>query len=347
MIENGLILEKYLILAVNNINGVNIKPNHINFKCNICGDGRHGKKRGHLLYVISDDTFEYFWTYKCFNEGDCQCAGDGNAWSGERWLKHTSPALYSQYVKEILQPLNEEKKKSLKEQQKQAREKYLKEKEKRRKENIEKEKDAVKFFIPISKPNQKHQWLIDKATKLCIERKIPNDVWNRWYVCYDGMYKNRLVIPFYSDTNEIFYYQCRSLDGSEPKYLNRIQDKDKALYNIHKIDRLKPVIIVEGVIDSLFIENSIAVLGLGISNYVNEELKDLEKHYLFDNDKAGKQRSKKLLKQGESVFLWNRWKYKDCKDINDIVIKYNIDKLTFTQLQEKFTTNQYDKLYLE
>ena len=135
--------------------------------------------------------------------------------------------------------------------------------------------------------------------------------------------------------------------GNAPKYLNRIQNKDRALYNIHNIEKDNPVILLEGVIDCLYIQNSIAMLGLSFSPFVSNFLNKLNVHYLLDNDKAGRSKSKKFLLEGKSVFLWDKWKYNDCKDINEIVVKYGIYSFSYKELKSCFTTNVYDSLYLE
>jgi len=338
-IDKNIILEKYLRLAVRDIHGANFKSNHMNFRCNICGDGKKKtNKRGHLLLSKSRETYEEFWMYKCFNEG---CTAENKPWSAENWLKFTSPYLYKDYVKEIFVPT-------------QQKELELKPKEidrfevKRKKDlAIRKEKNAIKYFISINSKSIKHKDLLNKAITLCTTRMVPENVWSTWFVATDGIYKNRMIIPFYDKGNKIYYYQARDLIGNSPKYLNRIQDKDKALYNIHNIDTTKPVIALEGVIDSLYVKNSLAVLGLSFSEYITDKFSKLDVHYLLDNDEAGKHKSKKLLEEGKSVFLWSRWKYKDCKDINEIVIKYGIKSFDFDELKYCFTTNVYDTLYLE
>jgi hypothetical protein len=342
-IDKNTILEKYLRLAVRDIHGANFKSNHINFRCNICGDGnKKTNKRGHLLLSKSRKTYEEFWIYKCFNEG---CRAEVKTWSGENWLKWTSPYLYKDYVKEVFVPIKNNKK---------TKEEELKLKELSRLDDISKKKmatrkenKAIKFFIPITCNDNKHRDLLDKAISLCTTRKIPENIWKNWFVATDDKYIGRIIIPFYDKKNKIYYYQARDLIGNDPKYLNRIQDKDKALYNIHNIDTTKPVIVLEGIIDSLFVNNSLAVIGLALSEYIIDKLSKLNVHYLLDNDKAGKHKSKKLLEEGKSVFLWNRWKYKDCKDINEIVIKYGITSFDFDELKYYFTTNVYDTLYLE
>lgn len=345
-LDKNIILEKYLRLAVNDIHGCIVRPNHINFKCNICGDGeKKSNKRGHLRLSLSPENYEEYWTYKCFNEG---CRAEVKAWSAENWLKFTSPFLYKDYVKELFSYKTpniskEKKKKQLQKQQEKNRIENIRKKE----VTIRKEEKAVKYFLPITSKSVKYKGLLNNAIDLCISRKIPESVWKKWFVSTHGLYKDRMIIPFYDSSDNIYYYQARDLVGNKPKYLNRIQNKDEALYNIHNIEKDKPVIILEGVIDSLYVQNSIAMLGLSFSPYMSDVLSKLDVHYLLDNDNAGKSKSKKFLLEGKSVFLWNKWKYQDCKDINEIVVKHGIENFTYNMLQSCFTTNVYDTLYLE
>lgn len=345
-IDKNIILEKYLGLAVNDIHGSIVKTDHINFRCNVCGDGeKKSNKRGHLRLCKSEKTYENFWSFKCFNEG---CRAHDKSWSAENWLKFTSPYLYKDYVKEVFGVIkpdpNIEKKK---EQRRKQQENFIIEKDKKRKISLRKEQNAVQYFLPIMSKSIKHRKLLDNAISLCTSRKIPESVWKKWFVSTNGIYKDRMIIPFYDKNDNIYYYQARDLVGNNPKYLNRIQNKDESLYNIHNIEKDKPVILLEGVIDSLYIHNSMAMLGLSFSPYVSDLLNTIDAHYLLDNDKAGKSKSKKFLLEGKSVFLWDKWKYNDCKDINEIVVKYGVDSFSYEELKSCFTTNVYDTLYLE
>jgi len=343
MFNRHVILERYLHLAVGGLKRKIIKTNNINFSCNVCGDGKTGNRmRGHLLRSKSRKSSEYFWAFKCFNEG-CPASGEGNAWSAEKWLKFTSKELYKRYSRELFKIHSSEKENSEKEREERLRQKKLE--EEKRKKQIEKEKQAIKHFKTI---NGDSDFLSQKGREFVEKRRIPREVWKRWWVATGGMYRNRLIIPFFNKSNTIYYYQARTLVGDEPKYLNRLGSKDDVIYNIDHIDPSKPVIVLEGIIDSLFIENSIAIIGASISNKVKKRISKLDVYYLFDNDKTGMEKSKKLLLDGEKVFLWNKWHLSSgCKDINDVIVKYEIEKFKFGHLEDYFSKNFYDKLYLE
>ena len=98
-LDNNPLLWKYLETIASSFDGAIIHSSSIRFRCPICGDGKTKlKKRGNIIW----DKNRNLIYYKCFNEGDCECAGDGNAWGGARFLNHINPILYKQYITESL-----------------------------------------------------------------------------------------------------------------------------------------------------------------------------------------------------------------------------------------------------
>ncbi len=181
---------------------------------------------------------------------------------------------------------------------------------------------------------------------------IPEKYAKGLFICDNGKYYGRVILPFYGSKGDILYYQARDLVGREPKYLNRKLGKDDALFNEQLIDKNKPVIVLEGPIDAMFIENAVATMGVSIKPNIQERLNKLNTFYLLDNDVAGYKLSIKLLRQKRPVFLWKKF-IKDynlpqkCKDINDTYIHLNkTEEFTFEQLSKYFTTNILDQIYL-
>ena len=80
------------------------------------------------------------------------------------------------------------------------------------------------------------------------------------------VHKNRLVIPFVNERDEIEFYQTRTIlnkdKKTKPKYLGKV-GAEKTLFNIDKVssDHDK-VYIFEGPIDAFFVRNSVAVAGI-------------------------------------------------------------------------------------
>jgi hypothetical protein len=80
--------------------------------------------------------------------------------------------------------------------------------------------------------------------------------------CYSGTYENRIIIPSYDYENNLNYFVARSyLNNTKMKYKNPEVDKDTLIWNEHLLDWDKPIYIVEGVFDSIFLPNSIPMLG--------------------------------------------------------------------------------------
>ena len=66
----------------------------------------------------------------------------------------------------------------------------------------------------------------------------------------------------YDKEGELNYYIARSWDlKSRAKYKNPEAEKDKIIFNESLIDWNKDIYLVEGVFDSFFLDNSVAMLG--------------------------------------------------------------------------------------
>jgi hypothetical protein len=303
-------------------------------RCNVCGDGdpKNGKKRAVILKSRTP------WMYYCYNEG---CSMPVKA-----WMKYYFNSYYNDYVKEIFKlervsRLGNDMANPIIQNN----------------VDIEKpvydEQNDVRHFKSIF---SSHMPIFETARQYCKNRLIPYGVWSKWYVSVGGFFKNRLVIPYYDNDGKIYHYQCRDLIGdSKYKYLSRLISNDDSVYNLYNINRNKPVVYLEGAIDSLFIENAVAGSGLKVGD---EKFKDLNMYFLLDNDKTGRIKSQKLLKTGSMVFLWKKWMKSlgipidiEKDDINKIIIKLNTcgntkAMFSFKELQPFFTNKQYDKIYL-
>jgi hypothetical protein len=343
-IKDNAILWRYVEQASNTIESAVNRGSEINLRCNICGDGenRH-KKRGYLKWDRERDIIYY----KCFNYGDCDAAGEGNAWGGAKWLKHTSPGHYKQYRTELFQPtkkvdLSKKVANIMTAKKKLEQQKLLDEKEKQKEEA-----EAVKHFVPILKGTDR---IFKKARDICISRRIPKEVWTTFFVSIDGKYKNRLIIPFYDSEGLVYYYQARDLIGWTPKYLNRKLNRDSAIYGIYNVDKNAQVMVLEGPIDSMFIDNSIATLGITLTDIVKKSIKDLDLYWIYDNDLAGNIAARAKLKQGGYVFNWKKFLNKNClhgvKDFNDVYIAMDrYENYTFPELYKYFTKEYLDLVY--
>jgi hypothetical protein len=100
-----------------------------------------------------------------------------------------------------------------------------------------------------------------------------------------------------------------NLAKDEPKHIDInelvIYNKLSYYFNILNVDFDRMITVFEGYLDSLFYPNSIGLVG------VNTDFRFLENsgfdlQYFFDNDEAGFKKSEEKLKEGFTVFLWNK-----------------------------------------
>lgn len=327
-LEQTYILENFVEKALGSYDSqYSNTHNKIMCRCKACNDSSYSKKkrRGYILKGSPKTNFQ--WTYYCHN-GGCECSEGINI---EHWLRVYFPEIYSEYSREKVFNNNSEK--------------YKKSKLKLTEKVID-EKEDTKFFTPILKGSCE---LFETAIKYCIERKIPEEIWKSFFVSTGGCFQGRVIIPFFDSSKKIYYYQGRTLIGSEPRYLNR-RIGEKEVYNKDFIDISKPVLIVEGPIDSMFLENSVAVLGLKFSDSVKKWLTNLKRFYILDNDADGKKSSVKLLKKGEWVFNWPKFLkeqeiFGKVKDINDLVLLTGKEKWSYEDLKNYFTNNSFDEMW--
>lgn len=87
--------------------------------------------------------------------------------------------------------------------------------------------------------------------------------------CYEGEYANRIIIPSYDKDGEINYFIARSYE-SKPymKYKNPEAQKEVIIFNESLIDWNKPIYLVEGAFDSIFLDNAIPMLGKVLSEHL-------------------------------------------------------------------------------
>ena len=123
-------------------------------------------------------------------------------------------------------------------------------------------------------------------------------------------------------------------------------DRLSGLFNVMNVDMNFPLTIVEGPIDSLCLNNSIALQGATKLNDYFDDIKTVR--FLFDNDKVGKEHSMNKIKNNKKVFLWGMYLKKmnikeNVKDINDIFCL----KLFDNEIYEScFSNEEFDIIFV-
>ena len=171
----------------------------------------------------------------------------------------------------------------------------------------------------------------------------------------------RLVIPFYNKNGDVVAAQGRALNMKDEnnaratvKYLTVKTDKssDRLWYGQWRVDPKKTVYIVEGPLDSMFVPNTIAMVGAGALDQIPKHLSTSRGVYILDNEPRNKQIVKyneRLIEMGKNVCIWPDSIYE--KDINDIAmristreIKKIIDKNTFSGLEATLRLNEWRRV---
>jgi len=223
-------------------------------------------------------------------------------------------------------------------------------------------KDSINLFDPFQTNYYNNNNIVKEALMLLQQRRLDTAI-NRpdsFFVSLaDKIHKNRLIIPFYNEQNDIIFYQSRTIlkkDGMlYPKYLSKI-NSEKSLCNLNKIDpSIEYLFVFEGPIDSFFVKNSTAVAGIqeNSSNMFTPlqysqltSLMFLKRIWVLDSqwqDLASRSKTLKLIKQGETVFIWPEEMGKSFKDINDYCIAKNLDSIS----PEFIAEHSYDGLKAE
>jgi len=100
------------------------------------------------------------------------------------------------------------------------------------------------------------------------QRGITDDIIEKYGIgfCDSGAFSGRIIVPSYDSKNELTYFIARSWDpNTRAKYKNPEAEKDIIIFNESLIDWSKDIYLCEGVFDSFFLPNSIAMLGKHMS----------------------------------------------------------------------------------
>lgn len=208
--------------------------------------------------------------------------------------------------------------------------------------------DSINLFDDIQVSYYKDNPVIEDCKKYIVNRRL-NTAINRCKTFYvsltDVVHKNRLCIPFYDECGKIVFYQTRAIykkDENPAKYFSKTGGM-KSVFGINNIKSdIDYIFICEGPIDSMFIQNGIAICGLKFTELQNEQLykyRVFKKIWVLDNELHNEDVFKKyneLVDNGEAVFFWPEL-FKDYKDINQLCIDIGRDSIK----PEFFIRNSY------
>lgn len=115
-----------------------------------------------------------------------------------------------------------------------------------------------------------------------------------FYLCTEGFYKDRLILPFFDSNGKLFFFQARGLhEDAWPKYLNCKNLKSSQVLYPFDYDSYAPLFITEGTFDCLSLKkcglNATTTLSCHTSKTQMEQLKFYNGPLVcaFDSDEAG------------------------------------------------------------
>ena len=168
------------------------------------------------------------------------------------------------------------------------------------------------------------------------KRGISQEIIDKYQIglCVEGEYSGRIIVPSFNKKGELNFFVSRSWDTkSKLKYKNPEAAKDFLIFNESLIDFKKDIYIVEGVFDSFFLDNSIALLGKFINDNMWEKLyTNAKKDIIICLDGDAYDDAKKLYNKLNGGSLYNRVKIvklpkdKDVCDLRGDITQYYIQE---------------------
>ena len=167
--------------------------------------------------------------------------------------------------------------------------------------------------------------------------------------------ETRLLIPFFDKDKRLHAYQGRAVYESKLKYITIILDDSvPKVYGLDTVDFNKVVYVMEGPIDSMFIDNSIATAGGDLVSALGDLTASRSSMVIvYDNEPRSRETIKKLDKaimQGYNVVIWPE--NLEHKDVNDMIlsgltsefIQFILKSNTYRDLAAKLALTRWSKV---
>lgn len=307
-----------------------------NCRCILCGDSTTNKKKARgYFYRQKNDLF-----YKCHNCSASQHFGT--------FLKFIDPTLYQKYVFERYAKGENGPK-----AHKNAEELFTFEPPKFDKAKILLETVATRLDkLPDD----------NEAVVYCKNRKIAVEKFSTLYYIqsvkdivkiapqYDAIRTSepRLLIPFYDENNNLTGVTMRALRNESLRYIMvKLSENKPLIFGMNSVDKTKNINVVEGPIDSLFLDNAIACNGTSFGKLETLDLPKDNITVIFDNQPRNTEVCKlveKYVNLDYKVCIW------PCnieqKDVNDMIsaghdVKTIINDNTYKGLLAKLKFSEW------
>lgn len=197
-------------------------------------------------------------------------------------------------------------------------------------------KTADELSIPCVKNLSKNH----SAVQYLRKRMLPEECWKSIYYADDFLAfcdsqfpehgkklikdDSRIVFPFYDLDGSLLGIQGRALPPfkHKVKYITmKSSEENKKVFGLNTIDFTKTINVVEGPIDSMFLDNCVAMMDSSLYTAPDVIGKQYSYRFIFDNENRNSQIVKgigKAIRLGYTVCLFPE-SYP--KDINDMVLK--------------------------
>ena len=303
-----------------------VKADLYNFRCPICGDSqKHKNKARGYIYGIKNNA-----NFKCHN-----C---GASMSLNNLLKKLDSTLHKQYTLEKFKEGYGGGKSFVVEEPKFEFKKPIFKK----KIDLPKASEVkiAKQYLENRKLDPTKFYYTDKFKEWTNTQKQTFD--------YIGKDESRIIIPMYDTEQRMIGFQGRSLIPNSVKYITIMIDEDAPkIYGLDKINKEKPIYIIEGPFDASLVENSVAMCGadvdigsLGWSDYI----------YVYDNEPRSREittRIRKTIDGGDKVVIWPT--SIEEKDVNDMILGGHdvmgmLKSNTYSGLKAKIKFNNWKKI---
>lgn len=322
-----------------------------NFRCPYCGDSHKRKHRRRGYFYTEADVV---W-FKCHNCGITKPFGE--------FLRDNCPEQYKPYLFEI----------------------FGKPAPKDRSEETDnpaafKVDMAGRFGPKVDRaaflkdfPKMSSLGLDNPGVRYLASRRIPPEFLRDLYWVADGSvfsdilpdYADRRLpnhpaigIPFWSKDGALMFFQLRYIGDNvgDLRYMTLEVSGGMKVWGLDRIDWTKPVDVLEGAFDAMFVENSIAVAGadiIEVAQYVKDQgapgvrlIWDAD----FSSNKDVRARLTKAVERGFPVVLFEKGSLSG-KDINDAIkndvsvdrVRDIVNARTFSGLDAKLALSQFRK----
>lgn len=164
---------------------------------------------------------------------------------------------------------------------------------------------------------------------------------------------DRIIIPYFNTHGQVVMFNGRAMDDREPKYMMvRLNEEADKIYGLDRVDYSKKIYATEGEIDSLMLDNCIAVGGAASFSSVTMEKLKSNLVLIHDNEPRSKEVTKivaKTIQEGYNCCLLpENFPF---KDLNEAVksgmsrdeLKAIIDANCFQGLRAQLRFSQWKK----